>query len=174
MVEVASELGYLGAAVAPVVARAGVSRRTFYELFEGREDCFLAACEWAAGQVREAIVEGYRSHSPWREGVRHGLAALLALLDSEPELARVTVIEALGAGKIVLERRAEVATQLIAAFAADAPQGRSGTEMPLLTAEGVVGAVLSVIHARLLELPGTGTQETSQSSRSHGRAVVAH
>jgi AcrR family transcriptional regulator len=166
MVEVASELGYLGAAVAPVVARAGVSRRTFYELFEGREDCFLAAFNWAVEQLCEVTVKTYRSHSPWREGVRHGLARLLALLDSEPELARVAVIEALGAGAIVLERRAEVAAQLIAGLAADAPQGRSSPEMPLLTAEGVVGAVFSVIHARLLELPGPWMRGTSQSSRS--------
>ena len=51
MVEVAADVGYLGAAVAPVVARAGISRRTFYELFEGREDCFLAAFDWAVEQA---------------------------------------------------------------------------------------------------------------------------
>src|ERR1022692_5235573 len=108
MVEVAAEQGYIGAAVAPVVARAGVSRRTFYELFEGREECFLAAFEWGVGQARAVVGEAYRSQRSWREGVRCALAALLCLLDSEPELARVCAIEALAAGKLVLRRRAEV------------------------------------------------------------------
>src|SRR5450755_1830932 len=71
MVEVASEAGYVGAAVAPVVARAGVSRRTFYELFDGREDCFLAAFEWGVAHAREVMVESYASQRSWRERVRY-------------------------------------------------------------------------------------------------------
>jgi AcrR family transcriptional regulator len=63
MVEVAAEGGYLGAAVAPVVARAGVSRRTFYELFDGREDCFLAAFDWGVEQTRAVMLEAYASQA---------------------------------------------------------------------------------------------------------------
>ena len=152
MVEVASELGYIGAAVAPVVARAGVSRRTFYELFDGREECFLAAFEWGVAQAREAMTNAQESQRSWRERVRHALAALLGLLDSEPELARVCAIEALGAGKLVLVRRAEVLEELIVALDASAPRPRGAADKPLLTGEGVIGGAFSVIHARLLEL----------------------
>jgi AcrR family transcriptional regulator len=154
MVEVAAEQGYIGAAVAPVVARAGVSRRTFYELFEGREDCFLAAFEWGVEQARQAVLEAYGSQRTWRDRMRHGLAALLAFLDAEPELARVCVIEALGAGRLVLERRAQVLGELIAALDAEAPRARGASGEPLLTAEGVVGGAFSVIHGRLLERDG--------------------
>lgn len=151
MIEVAAEVGYLGAAVAPVVARAGVSRRTFYELFDGREDCFLAACNWGVEQARQVMLEAYRSQRSWRERVRHALAALLAFLDAEPQLARVCVIEALGAGKLVLERRAEVLAELMAALTSGAPEARGAGGAPLLTAEGVIGGAFSVIHGRLLE-----------------------
>ncbi|MFZ1154379.1 MAG: TetR/AcrR family transcriptional regulator [Solirubrobacteraceae bacterium] len=151
MVEVAAETGYLGAAVAPVVARAGVSRRTFYELFEGREDCFLAAFDWGVSQARQAVLEAYASQRSWRKGVRHALAALLAFLEGEPELARVCVIEALGAGRLVLARRAEVLNEAIAALDAEAPRARGVGHAPLLTAEGVVGGAFSSIHGRLLE-----------------------
>ncbi len=151
MVEVASEVGYLGAAVAPVVARAGVSRRTFYELFEGREDCFLAAFEWGVGQMREVMLEAYGAQRSWRERVRHALAALLLLLDSEPELARTCVIEALGAGKLVLRHRSHVLEELMAALDSAAPRPRGAVGPPLLTAEGVVGGAFSVVHGRLLE-----------------------
>jgi AcrR family transcriptional regulator len=151
MVEVASESGYLGAGVAPVVARAGVSRRAFYELFDGREECFLVSFEWGVGQMRRALIEAYGAKRPWRERVRHALAALLLLLDSEPELARMCVIEALGAGKLVLQRRAELLEDLMGALDAGAPEQRGRLDAPLLTAEGVVGGAFAVIHGRLLE-----------------------
>jgi AcrR family transcriptional regulator/DNA-binding MarR family transcriptional regulator len=152
MVEVAAEVGYLGAAVAPVVARAGVSRRTFYELFEGREECFLAAFEWGAWQMRSVMLDAYRSQRTWRESVRHALAALLVLLDSESQLARSCVIEALGAGKLVLAHRSQLLDELIAALDDIAPRSRGGVGAPVLTAQGIVGGAFSVIHGRLLEL----------------------
>jgi AcrR family transcriptional regulator/DNA-binding MarR family transcriptional regulator len=154
MVEVAAEQGYIGAAVARVVARAGVSRRTYYELFEGREDCFLAAFEWGVEQARQAVVKAYGTKRTWRDRTRYGLAGLLAFLDAEPELARVCVIEALGAGRLVLERRAQVLGELIAALDAEAPRARGASGELLLTAEGVIGGAFSVIHGRLLERDG--------------------
>jgi AcrR family transcriptional regulator len=159
MIEVAAEGGYLGASVAPVVARAGVSRRTFYELFQGREDCFLAAFNWGVDQARELVVHACASQRGWRDRVRHGLAALLGFLDSEPELARVCIVEALGAGRLVLQRRGEILQELIDALDSSAPQTRGAAEKPLLTAEGIVGGAFSVLHARLLEqgeASGTG------------------
>jgi AcrR family transcriptional regulator len=53
-VAVIGDLGYQGMSVARVCARAGVSRRTFYDLFEDREDCFLEVFEEAV--ARFAVV----------------------------------------------------------------------------------------------------------------------
>jgi AcrR family transcriptional regulator/DNA-binding MarR family transcriptional regulator len=170
MIEVSSELGYLGAAVAPVVARAGVSRRTFYELFDGREDCFLSAVEWGVAQAREVTVEAYATQRTWRERTRHALAALLAFLDAEPQLARVCVIEALGAGKLVLQRRAEIVEELVSAIDTGAPRGRAAADRPLLTAEGIIGGAFSVIHGRLLEAGTAG--EARQLVGLHGQLMA--
>ncbi len=176
MVEVAAEQGYIGAAVAPVVARAGVSRRTFYELFDGREDCFLAAFEWGVEQARQAVLEAYGSRRTWRDRVRHGLAALLAFLDAEPQLARVCTIEALGAGRLVLARRAQVLDELIAALDTGAPRARGASGKPLLTAEGVIGGAFSVIHGRLLEygdFADSGDGAGDRRGRGAGTAAQA-
>ena len=173
MVEVAAEHGYIGATVARVVARAGISRRTFYELFEGREDCFLAAFEWGVEQARQVVVEAYGSQRSWRERVRHALAALLVFLDSEPELARVCVVEALGAGGLVLERRAEILRELIETLEASAPQARGAGDPPLLTAEGVVGGAFSVVHGRLLTHSGTPSGAQAGEQRMAGGADSA-
>ena len=79
MLETVNELGYRGLTVQDVLGRAGVSRPTFYEQFEDKEDCFLAAFDAAAARLRERIeaaVAGDRRRS-WRERLRRGLEALL-------------------------------------------------------------------------------------------------
>ena len=152
MAEVASELGAGSVTVAHVVARAGVSRRTFYDLFSDREECFLAAFEEAVGRVGERVVGAYQAPGAWRERTRAALWALLVFLDEEPSAARLCVVESLAAGPRVLEHRAVVLRALVGAV----DEGRSvaarkAPPLPPLTAEGVVGAVLSVIHTRLSE-----------------------
>ena len=152
MGEVASERGAGSVTVAHVVSRAGVSRRTFYDLFADREECFLAAFEDAIAAVSTRVLEAYGQDGVWRERIRAGLWAALEWLDEEPALARLCVVESLAAGPVVLERRAVVLRALVVAV--DEGRGamaRNATPPPPLTAEGVVGAVLSVIHTRLLD-----------------------
>jgi AcrR family transcriptional regulator len=152
-VEIVGDLGYEGMSVARVTARARVSRRTFYELFDSREDCFLAAFE--DGLVRAAALVGPAHAAPraWREQVRAGLGALLVFMDQEPRLAALCVVEALGGGRRVLERRKAVLDVL--RDAVDEGRGAEGSRVRRdpspLTAEGVVGAVLALVHDRLLE-----------------------
>jgi AcrR family transcriptional regulator len=151
VVAVVSEHGYGDMSVTRVTSRAGVSRRTFYELFESREACFLAAFDDAISEMRTVATAAYTGKRGWRESVRAALSALLELLDQRPGVASLVIVQALGAGPKVLERRAQVLAQLnqiIDLGRTQAPQGRA---VPPLTAEGVVGAVLAVIHARLTE-----------------------
>jgi AcrR family transcriptional regulator/DNA-binding MarR family transcriptional regulator len=155
MADVAAERGAGAASVAHIVARAGVSRRTFYDLFEDREDCFLAAFDEAVAQAARTVLPAYEGEGRWRERVRAGLLALLVFCEEEPSLARLCVVEALAAGPKALERRAEVLDVLLRAV----DQGRAERparipEPPPLAAEGAVGAVLSVIHRRLVAAGG--------------------
>ncbi len=157
MVEVVGERGVGNVTVAHVVARAGISRRTFYELFEDREDCFLATFDYALGQAASVVVPAYQARDAWRERIRAALAALLGFLADEPGLGALLVVDALGAGPRALARRTSVLSVLIEAVDQGRTEGKSGGQAPSLTAEGIVGAVLSVIHARLLkQRNGTG------------------
>jgi AcrR family transcriptional regulator/DNA-binding MarR family transcriptional regulator len=150
-VEAVEEVGYARMTVAQVIGRAKVSRKTFYDVFSDREDCFLAAFDRAIDQASTLARDAYEHEEGWRDGVRSGLLRLLIFLDDEPGLARLCVVEALGAGTRVLERRAQV----MEALAEVVDRGRSVTnathEPPDVTAEGVVGAVFAVLHTRLLE-----------------------
>ena len=150
IVELAAERGAANVTVARVVARAGVSRRTFYELFSDREDCFLAAFDDAIARIAAVVVPAYEQPSKWRERIRASLTALLQFLDDEPGTGRLVVVETLGAGANALERRSRVLAQVITAVDRGRSEAKKGDGPPPLTAEGLAGAVLSVIHARML------------------------
>ncbi len=148
-VQVVGELGYEKMSVARVTARAGVSRRTFYDLFVDREACFLAAFSETVERARALACEAATGERDWRSRVRAGLAALLQLFAEEPLAGRVLVVDALKAGPAVLERRAGVVADLIGVIEGGRAQVRGGREVAPLTGEGVVGAVLAVVHARV-------------------------
>jgi AcrR family transcriptional regulator len=151
MIDVVSERSRARTTVAHVVARSGVSRRTFYEVFEDFDDCFLAALELAVERAREYVLLDYDPSERWRARVRKGLVGLLEFLAEEPAMGRLCIVETLGAGARVHERRARTIDELVAVVDEGRSESKSAAVLPALTAEGVVGGVLSVLHARLLE-----------------------
>ncbi len=153
-IEAVEEVGYARMTVAQVIGRAKVSRKTFYDVFADREDCFLAAFDQAIAHGRALVVEAYAQEPGWREGIRSGLTRLLVLLDDEPAVAKVCVIEALGAGPKVLQRRASVLEEAAEAIDRGRSLASTTSQLPDVAAEGVVGAVFAVLHTRLLEGAG--------------------
>ncbi len=150
--------------VADVVARAGVSRRAFYELYADRDDCFLAAFEWGLQLGADEMYAAYAREARWQDGVRAALAALLGLLDREPALARLCIVYALGAGGRVQQRRMEAIETIREFVDRGRLEGSCRTEPPEVAAEGVVGAVLAVIHTRLLsgDRAGSGARSLTE------------
>ena len=150
-VEAVAECGYARVTVAQVIARARVSRKTFYDVFSDREDCFLAAFEDGVARAHAHVRDAYCAQSSWREGMRAGLLRLLALMDDERALARLCVVDSLGAGERVLARRAALMGQLAEIVDGGRLVTPSAHEPARLTGEAVVGAVFAVLHARLAE-----------------------
>jgi AcrR family transcriptional regulator len=151
MSELLGEVGVEDATVGRVSKRAGVSRRTFYEVFEDREECFLAALDQALERIAGEVALTYARPGKWSVRVRAALAALLEHFDAHPGVARMCVIETLRAGPGVLERRRRVLGVLAVAVEEGRTEARQEHGPLPLTAEGVVGGALAVIHARLLE-----------------------
>ncbi|HST54340.1 MAG TPA: TetR/AcrR family transcriptional regulator [Solirubrobacteraceae bacterium] len=152
MTLVVCEQGIESTTVADVVARAGVSRRTFYDFFEDLRDCFLAALDDALVRVQERVFPAYAEEKRWVEGVRAALFELLVVFDEEPQLAALCVVQSLAGGPRVLARRGEIMRALAAVL--DQGAGRRAGQVPPLTGEGLAGAVFAVIHARLID-PGS-------------------
>jgi AcrR family transcriptional regulator len=150
MARVTSEDGLQAVTIARIIEDAKVARRRFYELFDDREDCFLATFDEAVATAEQRVRARVEEPAPWVDRIRNGLRALLELCDEEPELAKVCVVHASAGGRSVLSRRREVLLDLIRLVDGGRVVRRSATELSSLTAEGVVGAVFAVIHDRLL------------------------
>lgn len=150
-VDAVEEVGYGHMTVAEVISRARVSRKTFYDVFADREDCFLAAFEQALDQGRARVRAAHGGPGDWRDAIRAGLASLLAMMDEEPGLTKLCVVEAQAAGPRVLEARARAFAELARAIDAGREAAGATGEPPDVTAEGLVGAVFTVIHTRVLE-----------------------
>jgi AcrR family transcriptional regulator len=159
IVELVHEHGARSLTVAMICTRASLSRRTFYELYEDREAGLLGAFEYEVEQATRIVEQAVASSAltqgrpgvGWRERIRVGLTALLSFFDNDPGAARLLVVEVLSAGEQTLKARRRVLAQLVAIVDEGREEAKQGREPPPLTAEGVVGAVSSVIHARILD-----------------------
>ena len=151
---VVDELGYARVTVAHITGRARVSRRTFYDLFDNREDCLLAALESVVERVRDELAAAGLEGLSWRERVRVGCWVVLSFFDREPVLARVLVVQALRGGLRVLERRERVLGELAGVINEGRGENPRSADCPVLMAEGLVGAVFAVVYGRLLRGDG--------------------
>jgi len=186
-VEVVAEQGLENASVGRVCKRAGVSRRTFYEIFDDRDECLLEAFDAAIERLAEPVTAAFRaagqtrvrSTQSWRERIRAALIVLLEQLDAEPDLARMCVVETLKAGPAVATRRAAVLSVLVAAVEQGRGEARRGNEPPPLAGQGVVGGALSVVHVRLLDRrpmvdgPPTGQRRQTDAPSANGSSPSA-
>jgi AcrR family transcriptional regulator/DNA-binding MarR family transcriptional regulator len=136
--------------VRQIIARARVSRKTFYELFRDREECFLAAFEDTFARAAAAAGAAYQREAEWRAGVRAALGCLLELIDAQPGLARLCVVHSLGAGQRVQLRRAELMAELAETIDLGRGAAAGARDVPRMTADAIVGGIHSVIHDRLL------------------------
>jgi AcrR family transcriptional regulator len=158
------EQGYAGTTVGDVLRRAGMSRRTFYQLFRNREDCYLAAYDTALAGAMERLALEPAPPGGRRGRVEAALAALLEYLAAEPGLARLWLVEAPSVGPSGLERHERTMRQLAERLAElSAPgQGATGGQATVRLEAGA-GAVHRVVQARLLdgrahELPGLASE----------------
>jgi AcrR family transcriptional regulator len=151
MIRVVGERGVRDATVEQVVNAAGVSRRTFYDLFADRDECMLVAIEQTAALAGERAGSAWAAHRRWIERVRAGLWALLEFFEEDPDLAKLCIVNALQASPAILARRRQTCEQLALRLDEGSPLARSQSSP--LTAEGVVGGALAILHARLLDRP---------------------
>lgn len=150
MVDVVSEKGYSETRVVDVIGIAGVSRKTFYELFTSKEDCFLAAYDVLLETILGDTARGFESHpgSPWAVRIAAALEELLKGLSAHPDEARFAIVEVLAAGPKALARR-DAALRQFTGFL-DAGRAETSLELPGITSLSLAGGVNELLYSEIL------------------------
>jgi AcrR family transcriptional regulator len=141
--------GYAAVTLSDVTREAKVSRRVFYANFESKEQCFLAAFEVVVDHLRELVSTAVEPVEGWPRRAIAATRAVLAFLASEPDLARLCLVESRGAGPAVTARFNETVGEMVPLLR----QGRAerpADERPLpdSTEDSVVGALVSLAHRK--------------------------
>jgi AcrR family transcriptional regulator len=147
--------GYAEATAEAIAREAGMSKATFYEHFDNKEDCIIALFDASAQVVLDAMAgarAGLEEMEP-RDRIRAAIRALFAVLAANPSTAQTVVVEIIGAGPRAMERRDRVLTQL-ADFVyenneADAATGRAPRFASRHDAFAYVGAVVELVSRHL-------------------------
>lgn len=142
--EEVAERGYRGATITETVKRASVSTRDFYEHFEGKEECFLAAFDAVRDHLEELIREAVATQSDWPSQVVAGLRAALDFFAAEPDLARLCLVESVSATPTIAIRFRESVLACVPALARGRAESADGKALPPSTEDSLLGGIVSL------------------------------
>jgi AcrR family transcriptional regulator len=149
---VVAEKGYAATRVADITEYAGVSRKTFYEQFTDKEDCFLAAYDAITALLMDRMARGLAAvaAASWEVQVSALLGEFLRFLAAEPAFARMCIVEVLGSGPKGLARR-DAAIEAFFPVVDQIPRAQPGADRWLseLTPMFVTGGILEVVYAAI-------------------------
>jgi AcrR family transcriptional regulator len=149
--------GYARVTVGDVVSDAGVSRRTFYEQFKDKEDCFLAAYATGTDALIGDMVKASLAVGPdadWRDVLQAAIGTYVGTLADDPEFARTFLVDVLGAGPAAVELRGKVYEQFIEQYVilarlAARQQPELG-EVPEIYLRALVGGIGELVQQHVL------------------------
>jgi AcrR family transcriptional regulator len=148
--KVVAEKGYGPTTVADLTREAGISRTTFYELFEDKEACFLAAYDDAVDRLVRRITAAYEAEERWPDRARAGLEALLAALAADPAQARLALVDVAAAGPAAQRRYRAAVQRLTPLFDEGRDFAPGGRALPANASRLAAGAVVGLIADELV------------------------
>jgi AcrR family transcriptional regulator len=140
-----AENGYNATTIAQITSAASVSRRTFYEHFDGKEECFVAAYEALDGYVETLLKEAAKDEKEWPDRVAAAVRAFTAFFASRPNLARIYLVEVAVVGEAANAVRESTTTRFVRLL----DPGRRLREVDPGVAEGLVGGIVTLLGRRV-------------------------
>jgi AcrR family transcriptional regulator len=146
-----ADKGYAAVTLADITREARVSRRVFYENFEGKEECFLAAFEVVVAHLRELVDAAVEGADDWPAEAIAATRAVLGFLAAEPDLARLLLVESRGAGPAVSTRFNQAVGELKPLLSAGRAVRKGEGERPLpeSTEDSVLGSVVTLVSRKV-------------------------
>lgn len=149
LAEAVAERGYNAVTIAQIAKSARVSKRAFYEHFESKEECFLAAFEIVVAHLRDLIEAAIEPIPDWPHRVVAGLRALLDFLAEDPQLARLFLVDSVTAGPAVAERFREKIEVFVPLLQPGRAERDNPRPLPDSTEESLIGALISMLSRSL-------------------------
>ena len=144
-----AEHGYQATTITHITKQARVSRRVFYANFESKEECFLAAFDVVVGHIRELATDAAAPVAEWPQRAIAVTRAVLEFLASEPDLARLCLVESQSAGPVIVARF-HAAVEEVAPFLEQGRAERPGErELPPTTEESTIGALVMLVSRKV-------------------------
>jgi AcrR family transcriptional regulator len=142
--------GYAAVTLSDITREAKVSRRVFYENFEGKEQCFLAAFEVVAEHLRELVAAAVEPLDGWPAEAIAATRTVLSFLASEPDLARLCLVEARGAGPAVGARFDRAIGEIAAPLRLGRRERPAGERpLPDSTEHAVIGSLVALVQRKV-------------------------
>jgi AcrR family transcriptional regulator len=153
MVELAAKSGYQAVSIAQLSSLARVSSATFYQQFESKDDCFVAAYRDVAERVLSHMQPVERdtlsSDEEWAQAARAAIGRLLSAVQRDPRGGRVLYVESMAGGPEVLEERARVLEEFERRsrdFLDSTPDGAAVIDLPV---PALIGATRTIVSRHL-------------------------
>lgn len=149
-ISIFAEKGYPATTVDDLVAAAQIGVGSFYALFEGKEQCLLAAFEQILGDARQTVAEAAGHGSTWADTVCLGLQAMLSAIAAEPARGRIALVEIQTGGPRALDRYEEILLDLAGVLAMGRQQLAADRQPPASLEQTTVSGIAWLLHRRLV------------------------
>ena len=154
-----AEHGYNAVTITHITKAAAVSRRVFYANFEGKEECFLAAFDVVVAHIGDLVAEAVESAPDWPHQAVAAAREVLAFLASEPDLARLCLVEAQSAGPVIARRFHEAVRALAPPLERGRAERSGDRDLPPNTEEQTVGALVSLASRKVAAGEATALED---------------
>ncbi|HEV2858031.1 MAG TPA: TetR/AcrR family transcriptional regulator [Solirubrobacterales bacterium] len=150
-VELVAKRGYRNTSIDHIVKSARVGYVAFYDLFEGKEDCFLAAFDRVVAEATEALSEAIADEAEWPRQIAAALARMLDLIVADPKRARVALVEVQAAGPAAYARYEEAIDRTVPKLREGRAFNPDTADLSATLEEAVLGGIVWIVHQRLVK-----------------------
>jgi AcrR family transcriptional regulator len=150
-VELVAKRGYRDTSVDHIVKAARVGYVAFYDLFDGKEECFLAAFDRIVEETAEALQEAVADREDWPHQMAAALACLLDLIVADPQRARVALVEVQAASPAAYRRYEEVVDLAVPMLREGRELSEEAAQLSDTLEEAVLGGIVWIVHQRLVK-----------------------
>jgi AcrR family transcriptional regulator len=150
-VDLVAKRGYLNTSVDHIVKSARVGYVAFYDLYDGKEDCFLAAFDRIVAEASGNLAAAVADEPEWPRQIAVALACLLDLIVANPKRARVALVEVQAAGPVAYSRYEEAVDRTVPKLREGRASNPEAADLSSTLEEAVLGGILWMVHQHLVK-----------------------